>query len=229
MTTPIRPTVRSRASRHLLPTTVGGMVHKTGLSQERRTRLRERALERWGKANTVVFEQIGRGSSGTTFAYGARSGVRRDHVLHAVDRVGRVLERELRDSAVGVSGHDGDGSRPGVLVADQRPVDRVLLLHAFRLDGRIRVVGDALDGAEALALSLLEQPDVLLIDDRLATMSGAAVVELLATYAPETRCILLIDCGEQSPPPIRAGTLRLRRDAVDRRILVDLTARLVGL
>lgn len=77
-----------------------------------------------------------------------------------------------------------------------RPRVRAVLAHrngwlrdkvAERLAQRgVIVVGTFDDGADAAGTVIVEQPDLLLVEDRLPTLSGDQVVRRTRTYAPET-------------------------------------------
>jgi CheY-like chemotaxis protein len=57
---------------------------------------------------------------------------------------------------------------------------------AKRLESRgIAVVGAFEDGAEAAGTIVVEQPDLVLVEDRLPTLSGVEVVRRVRTFAPD--------------------------------------------
>lgn len=63
-----------------------------------------------------------------------------------------------------------------VLLADDAPDLRFLVRMALELDGRFEVVGDAADGAEAIALLEREEPDVIVLDMAMPKMDGLEVL-----------------------------------------------------
>ncbi|MCW2679996.1 MAG: LuxR family transcriptional regulator [Frankiales bacterium] len=80
---------------------------------------------------------------------------------------------------------------------------------AKRLDAHgVAVVGLFDDGAEAAGTVVAEQPDLVLLEDRLPTLSGIEVVRRVRTYAPEAivgaQCLdgdgirALVDAGAQA-------------------------------
>lgn len=78
-----------------------------------------------------------------------------------------------------------------VLIAD----DERLFVDALELildaDGRIEVVGRALDGRQAIALARELDPDVVLMDLSMPGMSGIEATQRLTTVAPLVRVLVL--------------------------------------
>ncbi|MBB5122357.1 chemotaxis protein CheY [Streptomyces eurocidicus] len=83
------------------------------------------------------------------------------------------------------------GARVTVVVADDHPVYREGIARGLQLSGRIDVLAEVGDGAEALELIRELTPQVALIDYRIPTMDGIAVVHALARDHLPTRALLL--------------------------------------
>ncbi len=94
-----------------------------------------------------------------------------------------------------------------VLLAD----DQALVRGGFRmiLDARpgIEVVGEAGDGAEAVDLTLVCEPDVVLMDVRMPTMDGVEATGRIAASTSAARVIILTtyDLDEYVFAALRAG------------------------
>lgn len=78
-----------------------------------------------------------------------------------------------------------------VLVVDDHPVVRSGLVGLLDVEDDLEVVGEAADGAEAVARVRALEPDVVLMDLRMPTLDGAgATGEILASH-PGVRVLVL--------------------------------------
>jgi len=107
-----------------------------------------------------------------------------------------------------VSGPGVEGAAPiKLLIADDHPVVRDGLSAMFSRDPEFEVVAEAADGAEAVRLAQVYEPDVILMDLRMPGMDGlSAIIELarrgvaarvlvLTTYDTDSHVLPAIDAG----------------------------------
>ena len=78
-----------------------------------------------------------------------------------------------------------------VIVVDDHPIVRSGIIGLLSLDEGIDVVGEASDGAEAVALATAERPDVVLMDLRMPNLSGAAATARITATLPDVRVLVL--------------------------------------
>src|SRR5258705_814746 len=78
-----------------------------------------------------------------------------------------------------------------VLVVDDHPVVRKGLQSCLARQDRLKIVGEASDGDEALNKTRDLGPDIVLMDIDLPRMNGLAVTELLRKEQPKVRVLVL--------------------------------------
>jgi two-component system nitrate/nitrite response regulator NarL len=78
-----------------------------------------------------------------------------------------------------------------VLVADDHPVVRKGLQICLARQKNLKLVGEAVDGDEALRKARELSPDVVLMDISMPGMNGLAVTEVLRKEAPEMKVLVL--------------------------------------
>ncbi|MFF2495913.1 response regulator [Agromyces sp. NPDC058064] len=103
-----------------------------------------------------------------------------------------------------------------VLIADDHPIVRDGLRGMFAGDPRFDVVGEAADGAEAVALARALEPAVVLMDLRMPRVDGVSAIKQLGELGLTTRVLVLTtyDTDSEVLPAIEAGaTGYLLKDA----------------
>jgi DNA-binding NarL/FixJ family response regulator len=78
-----------------------------------------------------------------------------------------------------------------VVIADDHPVVRSGIRGMLASDPGFEVVDEAADGMEAVAITVREQPDVVLMDLRMPEMDGASATAEIRTRCPETQVLVL--------------------------------------
>jgi DNA-binding NarL/FixJ family response regulator len=78
-----------------------------------------------------------------------------------------------------------------VVLADDQEMIRAGLRLVLQAEPDIEVVGEAVDGAELLAVVDREKPDVALVDVRMPRMDGLAAAARLLTEHPDTKVVIL--------------------------------------
>ena len=84
------------------------------------------------------------------------------------------------------------------LIADDHEVVREGLRLALSRSPRIRVIGEATDGASAVALAERRRPDVVIMDLRMPDMDGLEATEQVLQKAPNTGVLIFTAYGERS-------------------------------
>ncbi|MFE9929150.1 response regulator [Streptomyces sp. NPDC005533] len=94
-----------------------------------------------------------------------------------------------------------------VLIADDQPLVRRGLALILGPDPEFEVVGEAEDGARAVALARELRPDVVVMDIRMPVLDGVQATEELARTLPSTRVLALstFDMDEYVVAALRAG------------------------
>ncbi|MBT2519113.1 response regulator transcription factor [Streptomyces sp. ISL-90] len=78
-----------------------------------------------------------------------------------------------------------------VVVADDHPIVRAGIVGLLETAAGIEVVGEAADGAEAVALAESERPDLVLMDLRMPGVDGASATASIVAAGGGTRVLVL--------------------------------------
>jgi DNA-binding NarL/FixJ family response regulator len=81
--------------------------------------------------------------------------------------------------------------RHRVLVVDDHPIVRSGIVSVLATQPDFEVVGEAADGAEAVALASRLEPDLVLMDLRMPARGGASATEAILAARPATRVVIL--------------------------------------
>jgi DNA-binding NarL/FixJ family response regulator len=94
-----------------------------------------------------------------------------------------------------------------IVVADDHPVVRDGLVAILGTQPDFLVVGEAADGASALAQVQAERPDILLLDLAMPVLDGVAVLQRLQAAGSPTRSLVFtaFDTDERILGAVRAG------------------------
>lgn len=78
-----------------------------------------------------------------------------------------------------------------ILVADDHPVVRKGLQMCLAKQERLKILGEAVDGEDAVQKTKELKPDVLLLDISMPKMNGLDVTAMLRKEVPDTRILIL--------------------------------------
>ena len=84
-----------------------------------------------------------------------------------------------------------------VVVADDYLPFRVMVRYILEVDPEIELVGEAADGAAAVAVVEELRPDVILLDIAMPRLDGWEAIPLIRERSPETRIVILSGFPEE--------------------------------
>jgi DNA-binding NarL/FixJ family response regulator len=90
-----------------------------------------------------------------------------------------------------------------VLLVDDHPLWRQTLKAVVEHDDGTKVIAEAADGAEAVAVATARRPDVIVMDMQLPTMSGVESTAAIRDALPEARVLVL--SSDQAPDTVLAA------------------------
>src|SRR3981189_168210 len=94
-----------------------------------------------------------------------------------------------------------------VLIADDQTLFRSGLARLLEEDPRVQVVGQAVDGADAVKKAAALKPDVVVMDIKMPNMDGVEATRKILTELPETKILVLttFDADSYVLQALRAG------------------------
>jgi len=94
-----------------------------------------------------------------------------------------------------------------VVICDDQDIVRDGLELLLKLESDIEIVGIASDGAEAVEMALLENPDLILMDLKMPIMNGVEATRQIKTKFPRIKVLVLTTYGTDDwvLDAIRAG------------------------
>ena len=98
-------------------------------------------------------------------------------------------------------------SKTTVLIVDDHPVVRAGLASMLAGHGQFEVLGEAVDGEEAIQKSATLNPDVILMDLRMKGMDGVSAIREIKKMRPDQSILVLTtyDSDADLLPAIEAG------------------------
>lgn len=87
-----------------------------------------------------------------------------------------------------------------VLIADDNPIIRKMLCKMFEAEEDYDLCAEARDGAEAIALAIKHQPELIILDMSMPVMDGIRAAKELKDLMPEVPIILFSFYADEINP-----------------------------
>jgi DNA-binding NarL/FixJ family response regulator len=126
-----------------------------------------------------------------------------------------------------MAGLPDDAARIRVLVVDDQPLIRRGMTLMLDAEPDIEVIGQAVDGVEAIEMAARLRPDVVLMDLHMPRKGGVAATREITSALPQTHVLVLttLDAEETVFEAVRAGAhAYLLKDASEDEVLETVRA-----
>ncbi len=114
-----------------------------------------------------------------------------------------------------------------VLLVDDQPVFRNVARSVLERDGECEVIGEATDGAHAIALMAKLNPDIIVMDVQMGDMSGVEATRRILARHPQAN-VVLTSMGSDSEYPVLAREIGAKGFVPKRNLNVKMLRTLVG-
>ena len=121
------------------------------------------------------------------------------------------------DGAIRPSGDLSQTPAYRVLVVEDFAPIRREICFTLASDARLQVIGEAVDGLEAVQMAAELKPDLILLDIGLPKLDGLQAARRILASAPQSRIIFV---SQQSSPEIIEEALKLGRAFIPKRRIV---------
>ncbi len=117
-----------------------------------------------------------------------------------------------------------------VLIVDDHPMMREALKAALEEEPDFKVIAEAGDGAQGVALFLSHSPDVVLMDLLLPVMDGLSAIRAILKHDPEARIVVSTSMDDQENilAAIQAGARGFFPKAASRAALLETVRRVAA-
>lgn len=108
---------------------------------------------------------------------------------------GKHSHETLPDGGTAPGSNGAASGQTGVLVADSHPPIRIFLRHLLASASDLTLIAEACSGREAIQLVQEQQPEILLLEAHLPSISGLEVVRAAREALPTIRTVVLTGYG----------------------------------
>ena len=106
-------------------------------------------------------------------------------------RCASFISPDVTTWTVGLMENGTGTSRVRVVIVDDQALFRSGLARLLSADSRVEVVGEAIDGLDAIRVCASATPDVVLMDLKMPTLGGAEATQRILGAHPKVRVLIL--------------------------------------